>query len=150
PKGWTVDDLYKVVHAIGKDHRTLVCGVGKYPTFVHMDIRPGDRLIVWHGSRAWAETKGRGGHMSGILERISSQEERWLLCGLFMVLVMAFSGPVLLAQAAVAAGAPTVPVPGDESVASFIWAYAGAAMLQAWKKSRFAGFSYSTEKYLKR
>ena len=57
PKGMTVEALYSVVHAIAKDDASAICGLGKYPTFVHMDVRPSNRLTIWHGSRAWADEK---------------------------------------------------------------------------------------------
>lgn len=57
PKGWTVDRLYKVIREIAHLPESQIRGLGKYPTFVHMDIRPGDKLTVWQGKRAWAEVK---------------------------------------------------------------------------------------------
>jgi uncharacterized protein YcbK (DUF882 family) len=60
PKGWTVDRFYAVIREIAGDPRSAINGLGKYPTFIHIDIRPpraDGRITVWHGSRAWAELK---------------------------------------------------------------------------------------------
>lgn len=60
PAGWTVADFWKVIHAWARLPESRLYGVGRYPSFVHIDIRPPgtiDRLTVWHGSRAWAEVK---------------------------------------------------------------------------------------------
>lgn len=60
PKGWTVDKFYKTIREYAGDERSKIYGLGKYPTFVHIDIRPkpaSGRLTVWQGNRAWAELK---------------------------------------------------------------------------------------------
>lgn len=60
PRGWDVDRFFVTIARHVRQPTSHVYGLGKYPTFVHIDIRPipaGDRLIVWHGSRAWAELK---------------------------------------------------------------------------------------------
>ncbi len=33
-------------------------GLGVYPTFLHMDVRPSPSLVVWIGTRPQAEVKG--------------------------------------------------------------------------------------------
>lgn len=57
PKDWTLENFYRVVHAVAMGESSPIYGLGKYPTFVHIDVRPSWRLVVWHGSRAWAEVK---------------------------------------------------------------------------------------------
>jgi hypothetical protein len=60
PVGWTVDDFYCAIKDIAKREDSAIYGVGHYPLFVHIDIRPPGptgRLVCWQGSRAWAETK---------------------------------------------------------------------------------------------
>ena len=60
PEGWTVDRFYNLIHLHALALESGIYGLGRYPTFVHFDIRlPGetDRLIAWQGSRAWAEVK---------------------------------------------------------------------------------------------
>ena len=60
PKSWTVERFYGVVRARALDPASRIYGLGKYQTFVHIDVRPPgekDRLVVWQGSRAWAEVK---------------------------------------------------------------------------------------------
>lgn len=48
PKGISVnkfyDDIRKNVECFG------IKGIGKYKTFVHIDIRPSDKLVAWSGT----------------------------------------------------------------------------------------------------
>lgn len=48
PKGISIDEFYQAiknnVDAFG------IHGLGKYSTFVHVDIRPTDKLVAWSGS----------------------------------------------------------------------------------------------------
>lgn len=56
PKAMSVERLYQIVRERAAHPDSAIQGIGIYPTFVHFDIRPqGNRLTVWHGSRAWAE-----------------------------------------------------------------------------------------------
>jgi len=48
PRGWTV----RRFHAHIRDHHPEVRGLGRYRTFVHVDVRPG---------RRWMPTKTQGG-----------------------------------------------------------------------------------------
>lgn len=59
PPGVSVDRLYQICRARAGEKASRLGGIGRYPTFVHIDIRPmaNNRLTVWHGSRAWAEVK---------------------------------------------------------------------------------------------
>lgn len=60
PKGVSVEQLYTIVKTIARDDASGINGVGKYPTFVHMDVRPpraDGRVTYWQGARAWAEPK---------------------------------------------------------------------------------------------
>lgn len=60
PKGWTVDRFYAVIRQRALMSESKIYGLGRYKTFVHMDVRPapkGERLVAWQGSRAWAEPK---------------------------------------------------------------------------------------------
>lgn len=41
----------KVMELIATRKLTLIRGVGRYPTFVHVDIRPSERLITWDETR---------------------------------------------------------------------------------------------------
>lgn len=52
PAGWTPDDLADAARDCG------VTGIGVYPTFTHIDVRPAHRLHWWRGSRPVAD-KGR-------------------------------------------------------------------------------------------
>jgi uncharacterized protein YcbK (DUF882 family) len=45
PKGMTVMEFYRLIHANTKEFG--INGIGLYKTFVHIDIRPSDRLVAW-------------------------------------------------------------------------------------------------------
>lgn len=51
PRGWDATGLAAVVRSVLE-----IRGVGVYPTFVHMDIRPSDRVVVWAGRRSQADS----------------------------------------------------------------------------------------------
>jgi uncharacterized protein YcbK (DUF882 family) len=53
PAGWTPDDLADMARDCPG-----ITGLGVYPTFVHIDVRPATRLHTWRGSRPVAD-KGR-------------------------------------------------------------------------------------------
>lgn len=60
PTGWTLDKFHAVIREIALDRRSLIYGLGRYLTFVHIDIRPRPshgQLVAWHGTRTWAEGK---------------------------------------------------------------------------------------------
>lgn len=48
PKGLTLDQFYTLIKVNTTEFG--IRGLGKYKTFVHIDIRPSDKLVVWHGS----------------------------------------------------------------------------------------------------
>lgn len=59
PNGLSVEDLHNRVMAAAVETGSQIRGVGRYPTFVHMDIRPSLTLVHWvHGSRAAADVDG--------------------------------------------------------------------------------------------
>lgn len=45
PKGVSIGSFYSVIRA--KSSELGVRGIGRYPTFVHVDIRPSDKLVTW-------------------------------------------------------------------------------------------------------
>lgn len=47
PRGITIDQFYRDIKSRSKIFG--IRGIGRYTTFVHVDIRDSDRLIVWHG-----------------------------------------------------------------------------------------------------
>ena len=60
PKAWTVDRFYGVIREIAGMEQSKIYGIGRYQTFVHVDIRPpraDGKLTAWRGNRAWAEVK---------------------------------------------------------------------------------------------
>lgn len=48
PKGVSVDKFYRDIKARATEFG--IRGIGKYRTFVHVDIRPTTQLIVWRGA----------------------------------------------------------------------------------------------------
>jgi len=48
PKGMSVDKFYEIIRLNADDFG--IRGLGKYKTFVHIDIRPADKLVVWRGT----------------------------------------------------------------------------------------------------
>jgi hypothetical protein len=50
PKGWTVEQLAAVARGI-----PAIRGLGVYPTFLHIDVRPETRMAVWRGGRPDAD-----------------------------------------------------------------------------------------------
>jgi hypothetical protein len=59
PAGWTVDRFYAIIRTIAGHADSNIRGLGRYNSFVHIDIRPiaATRPVTWRGSRAWAEVK---------------------------------------------------------------------------------------------
>jgi hypothetical protein len=48
PKGMIVDEFYKLIWS--NVYSLDITGLGRYITFVHVDIRPTDRLYCWSGT----------------------------------------------------------------------------------------------------
>lgn len=59
PKGWTLHSFYTAIRKVALSHTSPIHGLGRYPSFVHIDVRPREDLMVtvWMGKRAWAELK---------------------------------------------------------------------------------------------
>ncbi|MDO8632197.1 MAG: D-Ala-D-Ala carboxypeptidase family metallohydrolase [Phycisphaerales bacterium] len=60
PKGWTLARFYAVIREVVGRPESMIYGLGRYPRFVHIDIRqmpPHGGLTAWRGNRAWAESK---------------------------------------------------------------------------------------------
>jgi uncharacterized protein YcbK (DUF882 family) len=53
PPGMIPLTLFNLIRGVVKE--AGIRGLGLYPTFVHIDVRPSAKLIVWTGTRAWAE-----------------------------------------------------------------------------------------------
>lgn len=53
PEGWTVERLAGLARQI-----PAIRGLGVYPTFLHIDVRPTERLARWMGSRPTADVAG--------------------------------------------------------------------------------------------
>lgn len=48
PDGITINEFYR--HIFIRAHTLGIGGLGRYKTFVHVDIRPVTRLVVWDGT----------------------------------------------------------------------------------------------------
>lgn len=48
PQGVTINQFYDAIKRNTSEFG--IRGIGKYKTFVHVDIRPSDRLVVWFGN----------------------------------------------------------------------------------------------------
>lgn len=59
----------------------------------------------------------------------------------FVMAFVALGIPALAQATAAAVDTPLEPGQANESVVSFVWAYASAALMQKWKKSQIGGFS---------
>jgi uncharacterized protein YcbK (DUF882 family) len=47
--------LFSAVKRVTEKNPGLIRGVGRYPGFIHIDTRPGDRLYTWVGGRLDAD-----------------------------------------------------------------------------------------------
>lgn len=47
PKGTSINTFYSIIRSHAKEWG--ITGLGRYTTFVHVDIRPSDRLVIWSG-----------------------------------------------------------------------------------------------------
>ena len=60
PHGMSQKTFYNIVRKAANNDWSRIWGLGRYPTFVHIDIRPRpphNRLVCWRGNRVWAEDK---------------------------------------------------------------------------------------------
>ena len=51
PKGWAVATFHQRIKDLAQALPDLK-GIGRYQTFVHVDVRPTDRLVAWNGGAA--------------------------------------------------------------------------------------------------
>jgi len=59
PQGMRVAQLLTAVLGVARRGDSRIRGVGEYTWGVHVDIRPGDRLARWSGSKPVQVAKGR-------------------------------------------------------------------------------------------
>lgn len=57
PDGITVNEFFEIVRKLAKDLR--IGGIGRYKTFIHIDTRPSDRLIIWNGQGVKDDTSNK-------------------------------------------------------------------------------------------
>jgi hypothetical protein len=56
PDRIALEEFWLIVNRVARE-RGVIHGLGLYPTFVHIDIRPG-RVVKWSGTRALADLVG--------------------------------------------------------------------------------------------
>lgn len=57
PNGMTVDAFYRLIVGLARASVPSIRGIGKYKTFVHIDIRPGAHLALWRGAGVKEDTQ---------------------------------------------------------------------------------------------
>jgi uncharacterized protein YcbK (DUF882 family) len=50
PKGLSVDAFYALIKRLATSSVPAIRGIGRYATFVHVDIRPGSHLALWRAN----------------------------------------------------------------------------------------------------
>ena len=55
PRKFILAEFREIVLFVARRPGSLLRGLGVYPTFIHIDIRPSPRLVRWQGKRAQAE-----------------------------------------------------------------------------------------------
>ena len=55
PRKLTFGEFCEIVLAVVRRSGSRLRGLGVYPSFIHIDIRPSPRLVRWQGKRAQAE-----------------------------------------------------------------------------------------------
>lgn len=50
PKGYTLEQFYKEILWLAKNKLHDIKGIGKYKTFIHIDVRPTNTLAHWSGA----------------------------------------------------------------------------------------------------
>lgn len=58
PKGWTIERFYALIVGLAQGDVPDIRGIGKYATFVHVDIRPTTLLARWNGGAATKDANG--------------------------------------------------------------------------------------------
>lgn len=48
PAHLSLNEFYTVIRLLARS--SAIRGIGKYKTFVHVDVRPGDHLALWYGA----------------------------------------------------------------------------------------------------
>lgn len=48
PAGMTVEQFYIIIRKL--PNVSAIRGIGRYKTFVHVDVRPGSHLALWYGN----------------------------------------------------------------------------------------------------
>jgi uncharacterized protein YcbK (DUF882 family) len=48
PSHMSLDEFYSMIRGLA--NVSHIRGIGKYKTFVHVDVRPGDHLALWYGA----------------------------------------------------------------------------------------------------
>lgn len=57
PKGMAIDAFYRLIVGLARVSVPAIRGIGRYQTFVHIDIRPGAHLALWRGAGVKDDTQ---------------------------------------------------------------------------------------------
>lgn len=57
PAKMTLANFESVIRSQAQRPESKLKGLGIYPTFLHIDVRPSTKLVVWYGSRKAAEVQ---------------------------------------------------------------------------------------------
>ena len=55
PPHLTLKEFANLARAVRAEPGSALRGIGIYPGFLHIDVRPSDRLVVWYGARYLAD-----------------------------------------------------------------------------------------------
>lgn len=50
PQGMSIEEFWNIIYRYARTKDSKIRGIGRYPSWVHIDIRPQARLSVWTGS----------------------------------------------------------------------------------------------------
>lgn len=56
PSGMNIKTFHTIIMDIANTHLTALKGIGKYDTFIHVDVRPTDNLAKWDYSNGTGNT----------------------------------------------------------------------------------------------
>jgi uncharacterized protein YcbK (DUF882 family) len=51
PDGLTIDEMWNLVYGYLSQGGSRIRGLGRYPTWLHIDIRPQARIVYWEGKK---------------------------------------------------------------------------------------------------
>lgn len=52
PSGLNVEQFFRLIKNVAREEGSPIKGIGRYPTFIHVDIRPTPELVVFYKSKS--------------------------------------------------------------------------------------------------